>query len=255
MTADFCRLTTAKTGFCAAVLLVAGCATAPAPDGALIADPYEETNRFVHDINKDIDTVFLRPVAEGYGLFTPTLIQHMIANGLHHLRLPAVFINRALQGDLEEAGAALARFSLNTIIGAGGLLDPAAEMGLPYTPSDFGVTLAVWGANEGVYHEIPFFGPQTTRDVAGKIGGFLVDPTILITFGVIDVSGVVTAVDYTRTALAPVNGRHENAELIDQLLYETEDSYIAVRTGYVQSRRFEVSGEASNDLLPDIFGD
>lgn len=255
MAAEFCRLATTKAGFCAAALLVAGCAAAPIADGVLISDPYEETNRFVHDINKDVDILFLKPVAEGYGLITPTLIQHMVANGLHHLRLPAVFLNRALQGDLEEAGAVLARFSINTIIGAGGLLDPATEMGLPYTPSDFGVTLAAWGADEGVYHEIPFFGPQTTRDVAGKIGGFFLDPTVLITLGVIDASGAVTAVDNSRTALVPVNARHENAELIDQLLYETEDSYVAVRTGYVQSRRRQVAGEATDELLPDIFGD
>lgn len=234
-------------------LAIGGCASTPPAPGELIADPYIETNRAIHSFNKGADTYVLRPVSQAYGFVTPALFQHMIGNGVDHLKLPNIFINRALQGDLEEAGAALARFTINTIMGAGGLLDPATEMGLPYTPTDFGVTLAKWGADEGVYLEAPLLGPHTTRHLVGRVFDVVLDPTILITIGVIDVSGVVEAVSIASIPLDVVNTRYENRELIDEVLYNTEDSYLTVRTGYIQNRRREVSGGTTTDQLPDIF--
>ena len=53
----------------------------------------------------------------------------------------------------------LGRFGVNTLAGAAGLLDPATEFGLPLEPTDFGVTLASWGANEGPYVEAPSLWP------------------------------------------------------------------------------------------------
>ncbi|MFV0475540.1 MAG: VacJ family lipoprotein [Pikeienuella sp.] len=250
------RRTNIQAAIAAAILLTAGCATGPSGEGRLIADPYERTNRQMHAFNKDVDTLVLRPVAEGYDLFAPELIKHLVRNELNYLRLPAIFLNRLMQGDLEEAGGALARFALNTTLGGAGMLDPATEFGLPHEPTDFGVTLAVWGMDEGVYHELPILGPRTTRDAVGLVGHFLLDPTILITFGVVEATAAVTAIDYTRTALEPVVLRYENADLLDQILYESEDSYLAARTGYVQARRRHVAGgESDVERLPDIFGD
>ncbi|WP_340107502.1 VacJ family lipoprotein [Pikeienuella sp. HZG-20] len=250
-----CLRTALRASFGVTALFTAGCVAAPAVDGELIADPYEETNRAVHAFNKDVDTLLLRPVAEGYDLFTPDLVKFLVSNELNYLSLPRIFLNRLLQGDLEEAGAALARFALNTTIGAVGLLDPATEFGLPHTQTDFGVTLAAWGAEEGVYHEVPIFGPRTSRDAVGLVGQVLLDPAILITFGVVDAPATVTTLEYGRLGMDPVNSRYENAELVDQLLYESEDSYISIRSGYVQSRRRQVAGETNVDELPDIFAE
>lgn len=255
MKSDWLR-TTRRASLGVAALFIAGCAAAPSPtDGGLIADPHEKTNRAFHDFNKDIDTLVLRPVAEGYDVFTPGLVKLLVSNELSYLSLPRIFLNRLLQGDLEEAGAALARFALNTTIGAVGLLDPATEMGLPHTPTDFGITLAMWGVEEGVYHVSPIFGPRTSRDLAGLVGQAVLDPAILLTFGVIDPPATVTTLEYGRVAVEPVNSRYQNADLLDHLLYETSDSYVSVRSGYIQSRRRAVSGETNLDELPDIFAD
>lgn len=244
-----------RSGAAIAALALAGCAAGPAPDGALIADPYEATNRDIHEFNKGVDTAILRPLAQGYDFVTPETIQHMVLNGIDHLKLPAIFINRVLQGDAEEAGSALARFSLNTIIGAGGLLDPAREFGLPYTPTDFGVTLAIWGAPEGVYLESPFLGPNTTRHLVGRVVNLALDPSILLTTGAVEVATAVSVIDAARTPLDIVTSRDENAELIDGILYDSADSYVTARSGYIQARRRQEAGEASAEQAPDIFGD
>lgn len=239
--------------FAVSALTAAACSTAPPEPGALIQDPYREYNRAVHDFNKGVDTAVLRPVAQAYDFATPMLVKHLLSNGLSHLRLPGVFINRVLQGDLEAASEVFGRFALNTIMGAGGLLDPATDFGIPYEGTDFGVTMAVWGVEEGIYHEAPFFGPSTTRHLFGRFVNFALDPSILITTGAVEVSGVVEALDLARTPVEVVNVRNDNAELIDSIFYESDDSYVTARSGYIQNRRRQISGEADTEALPDIF--
>lgn len=243
----------ARCAFVVAGLALAGCASAPTDPGALIADPHQSVNRDFHAFNKGLDTAIIQPAAELYGAATPELIKHLIKNEVQHLRLPGIFINRVLQGDLLMASRAFGRFGVNTTMGAAGLLDPATELGLPYEPTDFGVTLAVWGADEGVYHEAPFFGPSTTRHLVGRVVNFALDPSILVTTGAVEASTALVIADAARTPLEVVNIRHENAEIIDEILYGTEDSYVAARNAYVQTRRRYVAGETDTEQLPDIF--
>jgi phospholipid-binding lipoprotein MlaA len=84
----------------------------------------------------------------------------------------------------------------------------------------------------------------------------LFDPGSLATGGIVS-SGFINvpgAITVARTPVAIVNLRHENARFFDQVLYESEDSYISVRTGYVQTRRRQISGgETDADELPNIF--
>lgn len=236
-------------------LFTAGCMADRGPND-LIADPYADTNRRIHQANKEFDILILKPASEVYDLATPALVKHLVSNEARHLQLPGIFVNRVLQGDAEEAAAVLTRFGVNTLMGAGGLLDPATEFGLPYEPTDFGATLATWGAGEGIYHELPLVGPSTTRHTIGRIVDVLLDPVSLATGGIVSpgIINVPTAITVARTPVAIVNLRHENADFLNQILYESEDSYIAVRTGYVQTRRRQVAdGETDADELPNIF--
>lgn len=235
-----------------AAALLAGCASSPSEPGALIADPYQETNRSIHGFNKGVDTALLKPVSEAYAII-PHPIRHVVNNELQHLRLPGIFINRVLQGDVEEASAAVGRFGINTVIGLAGLLDPATEFGLPFTPTDFGVTLAVWGVEEGIYHELPLFGPATTRDAVGRVVNFALDPAFLVTTGVVELGTALSVANTAKTPVEVVNARHQNAELIDDVFYASDDSYVTARSGYVQFRRRLVDGETDPENLPDIF--
>ena len=238
---------------CVGLAAVAGCATQPA-EGELIADPYIDTNRSIHSFNKGLDSAILRPAAQAYDFVTPATIQLLLSNGFDHLRLPGMFVNRVLQGDAESAGVVLGRFGVNTLAGAGGLLDPATEFGLPFEPTDFGVTLAVWGAEEGAYVELPFFGPSTSRHAVGRVVNFALDPSILLTTGVVEAGTAVTIASSARTPVDVVNTRHENADIIDSVLYESDDSYLTARTGYIQNRRRLIAGgETDTEALPDIF--
>lgn len=235
------------------VLGVAGCATQPT-ENALIADPYVDTNRSIHSFNKGVDSAILKPLSEGYDFVTPATVQLLLSNGLNHLRLPGMFINRALQGNAEAAGVVLGRFGVNTLAGAGGLLDPATEFGLPFETTDFGVTLAVWGADEGPYIELPFFGPATARHAVGRVVNFALDPSILLTSGAVEAGTALTIASGARTPVDIVNTRHENADIVNNVFYASDDSYVTARTGYIQNRRRLIAGgETDTEALPDIF--
>lgn len=232
-----------------ALALLAGCA-APADHEGFVWDPFEETNREIHDFNKGWDTVLIRPAARVYDEVTPGLARLLIANGLSMLDLPAIFANNLLQGDPVAALRTAGRFGINAVLGAGGLLDPATEFGLPKESTDLGVTFAVWGFEEGPFVELPLLGPATTRDAVGRVAEIALDPFNFLT-GVqaIDALGPGTAV------LGIVDLRSRNAAPIDRALYESEDSYIAVRSAYVQLRRRRVAGGATEEQLPDVFAD
>ena len=226
----------------------AGCA-ASAPEGQLIADPYESLNRDIHEFNKGWDQVLIRPAAFIYKEATPTLFQFLVGNAVDHITLPLQVVNHTLQLDFEDAAATAGRFVVNTVAGAGGLLDPATEFGLPERPTDTGVTLAEWGAQEGPYVVLPFFGPFTGRDAVGRVADFALDP-----FNAINIPGGA-AVTAARVVAPAVDARAANFEIIDDALYASDDSYVTVRTGYVLSRRRFVAGETGVGALPDIYGE
>ena len=227
------------------VFLVSACASQP-EQGELIADPYEGFNRQIHSFNKGMDTAVVNPASKAYDFVTPVLGKHLIGNALSHLTLPGVFANHLLQGDLADAGETLARFSLNMVMGAGGFLDPASEFGADYIDTDFGLTLGEWGIDQGAYLELPLYGPSSTRDAVGRVVDSFFKPTGYF---------APTEVVYAVRAIDVLDTRDRYRALIDEVLYESQDSYRASRNAYVQNRRRGQAGETVIETLPDIFGE
>lgn len=229
------------------VMLLSACSTAPSGTDGFANDPWESTNRQIHDFNKGWDTVLIRPAARGYQELVPGAVKLMASNALDMLAMPAIFVNRVLQGDLVSAGRALGRFGINAVLG-GGLLDPATEFGLPMERTDLGVTFGRWGIDEGPYVELPLLGPSTSRDAVGTVAQIILDPFNLI-------SGVpaLTEIGYGALAVRVVDIRSDNLELIDRVLYDSADSYVAARTGYLQIRRRQVAGGLTEEGVVDVF--
>jgi phospholipid-binding lipoprotein MlaA len=233
-----------------ALALVAGCATEGPRDGLAATDPYEPFNRRMLNVNKALDRYALRPVAQGYDIVTPTTFKFIIGNGLDYLETPIHFANYLLQGDIDNTLETLGRFTLNTVLGIG-ILDPATEFGLPRQETDFGLTLARWGVAEGPYLVLPLLGPAMARDLPS----FVVDRAFYPPSYV----GPFTDVGFFNPVLNGIDlidTRAKNADLIDQLFYETEDTYVTLRAAYLQRRRAMAAGEEGEiDNLPDIFDD
>lgn len=212
-----------------------------------VYDPFETTNRTIHDFNKLVDGLVVGPAAEVYGSVVPEDIQTVVNNAARNLGEPNAFLNHVLQGDGDDAGTTFLRFVVNSTVGFAGLGDPAAEMGLFEKPTDFGETLAVWGANEGAYIELPLLGPSTVRDTVGIVVDLAIDPLNYV---------ITREQAYYLLALRGVNligKRHTYDDLISVLLYESADSYAAQRLSYMQNKRHAVSGGTVIEDLEDPY--
>ncbi|MEM7470301.1 MAG: VacJ family lipoprotein [Pseudomonadota bacterium] len=231
------------------VLALAACGSAPRATG--INDPYEAGNRKVHAFNRGLDRAIVRPVANTYGKTTPSPARRAISNVAETLGLPATILNDVLQLRIADAGANTFRFLVNATFGLAGTIDVATEAGIAENPSDFGETLYTWGVGEGAYVELPVLGPSTVRATTGMVVDLITNPLNNVFDGT-DRAGATGA-----GVLAKVDDRYEARELIDEVLYESEDSYSQTRLLYLQNRRFNLTGEQDldiSDLYDDIYG-
>ncbi len=224
-----------------ALALLSACSVAP--EGTEINDPYESTNRKIHEGSVRIDRAVLRPVSMAYGGSVPEPVRRSVSNFASNLDAPGDVMNDVLQGNVEDAVHNLFRFVLNTTVGIGGLFDPAHSFGLDQRPSDFGETLHVWGTPEGAYQVLPVFGPSTERDTAGRVVDFVLNPIGEL------VPDLDLGVRVAAGAGSVADNRYRYATSIDSVLYDSADGYAQARTIYLQNRRFQLGGGEAD--LPD----
>lgn len=233
-----------------AAATLAGCGQATVPSG--INDPFEAENRGRHEFNTGVDRYLYRPVSQVYGRVVPQPVRTGISNFTDNLELPGQVINGALQGRPKNAAQNTLRFLVNSTIGILGLFDPATPLGLPEIETDFGETLFVWGAGEGSYVELPFLGPSTARDTFGIAGDLVLNP-----FSIFNLQYRYDQEIRVATKLAQQTGRrYTYSDFLDQILYESADSYAQARQLFLQSRRNTLSGgETSEDQAYDPYED
>ncbi|KAA0912895.1 VacJ family lipoprotein [Aquicoccus porphyridii] len=253
--ADFSFHRARKTGtarFVLSVCLALGLSacSVPGPGGAPdgIHDPYEQTNRKNHELNRALDRGLVRPASKGYVTIVPDPVAESVSNFAANLSLPGTVVNNLLQGDLGGALQNTYRFAFNTVFGIGGLGDPASELGIAEVEADFGGTLHVWGVPEGAYVELPVLGPSTERDAAGRVVDLFTNP---LTHALPKPEKY-----YGRAAsvASKLRSRGRFSDTVDSVLYESADSYSQSRLIYLQNRRFELGG-GDDDTYIDPYDD
>lgn len=235
--------------FIVVVVSFAACTPAPIVN---INDPFEAQNRSVHAFNKAVDEKVFGRFGGGDGDGLPVELTDRVVNFADNAGGPSLVLNGILQGDADAVFINTARFMLNTTVGVLGLFDPADAIGLPERDTDFGATLAVWGASEGAYLELPILGPHTERRLVGRIIDMLINP--------LDRFGTIEQNDYG--TIAKIGARvvkvSAASDTIDSVLNESADSYAALRLIYLQNRRFELGTTSEADAVDpydDLFGD
>ncbi len=205
------------------VLALTGCASTQTASN----DPLEGYNRAMYKFNDAVDTVILKPVAQGYDTIVPAPISQAISNFFSNLNDISVIINDLLQGKMEQAADDTGRFLLNSTVGFAGILDVATDAGLKKNNEDFGQTLGSWGVDSGAYVVLPLFGPRTVRDSFGLVGDYYSDP-VTYTEG----PGAENALRGTR--LVDQRATLLKAEkVLDEAAY---DEYVYIRDAYLQRR-------------------
>lgn len=235
----------------AALLSLAALGACSVPDRPTdVHDPYEPVNRRMHEATKAADTAVLRPAAMAYGTAVPRPLRRGITNLADTIDTPRYVVNDLLQGRIGDAGHNFVRFTMNVVFGLG-LLDVASSAGVEPRPSDFGETLYRWGAPEGAYLSLPLLGPSTERDAAGSVVDIALNPVSVLA------SPKVQAARPGVAAATLLDGRYEQRGTIDQVLYDSVDSYAQTRSIYLQNRRYELSGgsDAEDDFAFDPYED
>lgn len=224
---------------------MAACA-APGPDHTPGEpfDPYEKTNRKIHEFNRSVDRAVIRPAGRGYSSFLPDDIETLISRFAFNLSLPGSIVNNILQGNGIGATEDTYRFVVNSTMGLGGFFDPASELGMPEpTDADFGQTLYVWGVREGGYVELPLLGPSTERAAWGKVVDIFTNPLTYAVDSPENYYGTVASVS------SRLSERGRFSDTIDSILYDSADSYAQARSLYLQNRRFKLGQAGGGSYL------
>lgn len=230
---------------CSVVLLLGACTATPEAN-VLTYDPFEAQNRAVHEANAQIDQSVYRPVSMAYGQLPPP-VRKGVTNVNENWKLPAEAIQYVLQGNVGRAAEATGRFAVNTVVGIGGIFDPATPMGMPYRETGFDETFYLWGIPEGGYVELPFVGPGTQRDWTGWTLDQFANPAyyvlpVAVGWGLVGVAGLDLA-----------NDRYELDPVLEPMLHNSADSYTALRISYLQNKISVLQGGTTASQLEDVY--
>lgn len=211
---------------------VAGGEEDEAKQAAAIADPLEGFNRAMFTFNDKLYYWVLKPVAQGYAAVVPEAPRVSVSNFFTNLGFPVRFLSMLLQADFGGAAAELGRFTVNTVWGIGGLMDPAStrQLDIPKKDADLGQTLGLYGVGQGFYLVWPLLGPSSARDSINIAGDYFLHPSYLLpwyqwlplrTYGIVNDTSLRIG-DYEALTEAAI------------------DPYIAMRDAYAQYRRSKV---------------
>lgn len=235
-------------------LLASGCSYIPfVDDGDREPDPWEKMNRSITKFNDGVDKYVMKPVAKGYRAVTPEPVDRGVSNFFSNLDDVTVFINDLFQLKLLQGTSDLARLVVNSTVGIAGLFDVATHIGLEKHHEDFGQTLGVWGAPEGPYLVLPFFGPSTLRDGSSKLlVDWRTDPLYYYDDNEVR--------QYSLYALDFVDTRADLLHASSIIEKSSTDTYLFTREAYLQRRRNlvydgnppEDEGEESMDEFLDL---
>lgn len=227
-------------------LIVSGCATT---GGATSSDndPYEATNRETFAFNQRLDKAVALPVAKFYVRAVPEPARDGIHNVLTNINLPVVFANDVLQGDVDRAGQTVGRFTVNSTLGLGGLVDVASKMGIPSHETDFGITLGTWGVGEGPFLMLPLIGPAPPRDLVGKGVDILLDPMTYVSYR------SKLYYDMGIGLIGVIDLRAQNIDTLESIERTSVDFYATTRNLYLQYRDAAVrKGKPDVENLPNF---
>ena len=204
----------------AGLLLITACASSPENP-----DPHKCFNKAMLEVNLSLDGNVLKPASHVYEDVTNEPVRMMFSNFLDNLKEPFYLINYAIQADGENMASSFFRFLINSTFGLLGLFDVAELLDVPKHSTGYKDTLHKMGVPHGDYIVLPVFGFSSTRDTIAEPISWFADPVSYFI-------GWPWAV--SKAALQMVINRHENSELIDSTIRESEDLYSKTRSMYLQ---------------------
>lgn len=211
-------------------------------------DPIEPVNRAIFDFNDTVDIYVLEPVGRAYRDNVPDAVQTGVGNFFENLRYPSYLVSDIFQGKFEQALDHTGRFLINTTLGIGGLIDFAAEWGLPVHDEDFGITLAYHGVPAGPYLVLPILGPSSVRDGVGRIVDGFLDPIGWVGYSSLS-AGTKAAIIAGSLGVKLVHTRAGLLQAVETAKESSVDYYLFVQGAYYQHRHGVLTDGKEEDEL------
>ena len=200
-------------------------------------DPWQPFNERMFAFNHDVlDKWLIKPAATGWSKVAPERVRRSFSHLFDNFDMPHRLVNNLLQARPVGAARELARFTVNTTVGVGGLFDVATALHIEPSEADAGQTLAVYGVGPGPFLVLPTFPPLTVRDAIGRgIDGAMDPISYVLPFLANRAKSVVTA----------INERSLNLRLFADVEDSVLDLYSSARNGYLQRRRAAIARAAT----------
>jgi phospholipid-binding lipoprotein MlaA len=195
-------------------------------------DPLEGLNRGLFSIHQFLDRLIFRPVAMAYKKIIPKVVRSGVRHFFSNIGEPIVFVNDIIQLKPKRAVRTLGRFTVNSTIGVGGLVDVAKTKGfdLPHHDNGFGNTLGRYGIGPGPYLFLPFVGPTDFRDLgSGPVDGLVLPASVGFFFD-------QARYQITQGVVAGLDQRAEADGDLKVLLDGAVDPYATLRSAFLQTR-------------------
>jgi phospholipid-binding lipoprotein MlaA len=196
-------------------------------------DPFEPMNRGFYKFNKTADALYVKPISKFYEKLLPSALRKLISNFFNNVNEVPTIANSVLQGKGKQASDSLARLTINTTLGIGGLFDVAKLANIERHKEDLGQTLAIWGYKNSSYIVLPIFGPSTIRDGIGLVGNAFLSPPYYLK----------PKWRNRYEASYFVNRRVELQETESLVTTVGVDEYSLVRNSYLQHRGYVIADE------------
>lgn len=197
-----------------------------------IADPLYRWNKAMYYVNDKFYFWLMKPVAQGYSAVVPEDIRLSVSNFFDNIAFPIRFVSSLLQFRMKDAGNEMIRFLYNSTAGVCGLADAAkTDLGIKQQNEDLGQTLGSYGIGHGIYLVLPFLGPSSLRDAAGRFGDRLLSPLHYVN---------PTETSVGITVFDKVNETSFRIGDYEDLKKSAIDPYISIRDGYLQYRKKKV---------------
>ena len=134
----------------------------------------------------------------------------------------------AIQNEWENSALSSLHFSINAL--TFGTVNLIQEDKQPIS-QDFGKTLDVFGVPEGPYVVLPVTGGKTSRHAFAEIFNFIFNP-----YSILREDAQISSVVSFQPVISSISWRANNFDFINDLKYNSLDSYVRARSSYYQNR-------------------
>jgi phospholipid-binding lipoprotein MlaA len=145
----------------------------------VLKDPFVGYNRWMFDVNENLYEYLMEPLAKGWRFVLPEDLRIVIRNAFDNALAPVKLVSSLAQGEFSKSGRVLSRTLINSTVGLGGMLDVAGqEYNIENVNEDFDQALGHYDVPTGPYVVLPFIGPSTARNIAGRVVDSFLSPSI-----------------------------------------------------------------------------